>query len=120
MKQTFQAHLLFVSILTLGAFFRIASEDSDANTILFATILAIGVITALSFFNQFVLDLCNDLNAKWTVINYLIPGIVLGGIILAFRVPVSFADVLLVVILFSIANLLMYSIIKAPEGTGRS
>lgn len=120
-KQVFQAHLLFVSILMMGAFFRIAGEgDIDGNTFLFASILAIGVIMALSFFNQFVLDLCNDLNSKWTVINYLIPGILLGGMILVFRVPVPLVDVILVVILFSIANLLMYSITKSPDGSRKS
>ena len=117
-KSLFQGHLLFVVTLTVGTFFRIASEeDMDGNTIMFATILAIGLIIGLSFFNQFVVDLCNDLNSKWTVVNYLIPGILLGLILLVFRIPVEMHDILLLIILFSIANLLMYSIMKKSEGT---
>jgi hypothetical protein len=119
-KKSIQAHLGFVGILTLGAFFRIASEgDIDGNTTMFGMILAIGVIIALSFFNQFVLDLCNDLNTKWPIINSLIPGTVLGIVILVFRIPVEPFDVMLVIILFAVANLVMYLTLKASEGTRR-
>jgi hypothetical protein len=115
-KKSVQGHVMFVVILMAGAFFRIVSEDDiDGNTIMFAIILAIGVVIALSFFNQFVVDLCNDLNSKWTIINHLVPGTLLAIVILAFRIPIETFDVMLVVILFSIANLVMYSITKELE-----
>jgi hypothetical protein len=49
--------VLFVLTLTMGASFRIASEEEiDGNTIVFGTIVAIEVTIALSLFNKFVID----------------------------------------------------------------
>jgi len=102
----FKAHVLFVLTLTVCAFFRIVSEsDIDANTIMFATILAIGVIIALSFFNNFVLELCNGFNYKWRIVNYFIPGILIGLIVLVVKVPVETLDLLLLLVCMWIANL---------------
>jgi hypothetical protein len=116
-KKLVKAHALFVLTLTVCAFFRIAMEaDIDANTITFATILAIGVIIALSIFNSLVLEVCNGLNDRWRIVNYFIPGILIGLIALVLRVPVETFDVVLLLVCMWIANLLKYSIVKMPEG----
>jgi hypothetical protein len=112
-KKSIEAHAVFVVILTLGAFFRIASEEGiDRNTIIFATILAIGVIVALSLFNNFVIDLCNDLNNKWLILNYFVPGILIGLIVVALQIPIDLFDVFLIVLVMSIANIAMYTTTK--------
>jgi hypothetical protein len=118
-KKAFQAHTLFVVILTVGAFFRIVSEEEiDRNTVIFSTIQASGVIIALSLFNRLAIDLCNDLNDKWTIINYFIPGILLALIVLVFKIPIESFDVMLSVILMAIANFVVYSIEKGGTHSG--
>ena len=110
-KKTFQTQTIFVLMLTLCAFIRIATEkDTDGNTVIFGTILSIAVIIAISIFNKFAIEVCNVLNDKWMVINYFVPGILIGLIVLALRIPIDIIDVLLLVAVMSIANLTVYGL----------
>ena len=108
---------MFVSILFFGAFIRIASEGDDGNIIIFAMILAIGVIYALSLVNVFVIDLFNDFNDRWTILNYCVPAVVVFLIIWGFRIPVESIDMIVLPVLILIADLCMYAMIEKPNGT---
>jgi hypothetical protein len=112
-----KAHLIFVSTLTIGAFFRIAMEDSNGNSLVLSMVLAMGVIIALSLFNKIIIDIFNSLNFRRRIINYCMPGILWGVILLVFKVPVELLDVLLVVILMLVGDLLMYASTEKSNGT---
>ena len=116
-KRIFKAHSIFVLILTTGAVFRIATEVDDGNTIMFAMVLAIGVIIAASLFNKMIIDLFNNINTRWTIINYCVPGILPGVFLLVFKIPVEVFDVFLLVVLMITADLLMYSLIEKANRT---
>ncbi|HMG92510.1 MAG TPA: hypothetical protein VK589_20770 [Chryseolinea sp.] len=108
-------------ILLFGAFFRIASEeDGDGNVIMFAMILGVGVIYALSLVNVFVIDLFNDLNERWTILNYCVPAVVVFLMIWGFRIPIETIDLFLLPVLILIADLCMYAMVEEPKRTHSS
>lgn len=113
--RTLGSHVVFAVILLLGTLIRVWSDTNDGNTTVFAMVLATGVIFAVSLFNKFIIDLFNDLNNKWKIINYCVPAVICLFGLLVFRVPVEPIDLVIFPALILIADLVMYAIRK---GTG--
>lgn len=119
-QKTVASHLLFVSILSLGSLIRVA-VDTDAGTdiTLFSIIFGFTSIVVLSVVNQLTIDLLNERNERWPVLNYCFPamGVILMIFILQF--PIEGSDVLFLATLILIADLIAYSIIVKINATRR-
>lgn len=119
-QKTVASHLLFVSILSLGSLIRVAVDtDRDTEVTLFSIILGFTAVVVLSVVNQLTIDLLNEHNEKWPILNYCFPaiGVILMIFILQFQVE-GF-DVLFLATLILIADLITYSIIVKANATRR-
>ena len=119
-QRTIAAHLLFIAVRSLGSLIRLAVDTAgDTEVTLFSTILGFTVIIVLSVVNQLTIDLLNEHNDRWPVLNYCFPavGVILITFILQF--PVEGFNVLFLATLILVADLISYSIIVKTNAVRR-
>jgi len=120
-KKTIKGHMVFILIVLLGTITRVIMDtEGDRNVTIFAIILSLPVIFGVSLINQFIIDLVNSFNAKWTILNYCSPAIFLLLLILIVRVPIETFDIIALPILILAADLSMFAILyKSAETHSR-